>query len=104
MSKRAEGTDNGSMDTRTGKALRLLCEQPLTTPYQVTGLSIKISPVDTLMTLKVVTAEGPQVAFVGAIDPPTVVRKAEAQLRKGELKFRPDEWALRKLAEAQENW
>lgn len=97
-------TPQSEIDERTGRYFRLLFDQPDTSPYTVTGLSIKNSVVDCLVTIKVISSEGPQVGFVGASNPATAVRKAYAQLRDGEVKMKPDEWTIQKFAESEEAW
>ena len=63
------------------------------TGYELRGLSFKMGEFDSLLVIKASSAEGPQVAFVGAGTPPLALLKAEKAVREGKLRWRADTWA-----------
>jgi len=89
---------------RTLLALEGLEDQDSYAGVRVWGLTIKVNPADTLIVIKAASSEGPLVGFVGSVDLATAFRKAHAMLTAGEVKFKEDEWEMRRLAEKQEDW
>ena len=64
----------------------------------LSGINIKYQGDGVLLIIKVSrSAEGPQVAFVGGRDVTHAVTKLVTLLRKGEVKWKEDEWKVTKL-------
>lgn len=58
----------------------------------LTGVSIKITEYDVLLTLRAEFPGGPQVAFCGASDMATAFLKAGGEVRAGVLRWRQDRY------------
>lgn len=64
--------------------------------YRLRGLAFKVGEFDTLLTVRAVSSEGPVVGFVGAGTMSLCLFKLRKQLVGGTMRWRPDEFALRK--------
>ena len=66
----------------------------ITDGRRLMGVSIKIKPVTKLAVIKVISAEGPLVGFIGAHTFKDLWKRMEGLQRGEQIKWRPDQFAL----------
>jgi len=67
--------------------------------YVVTSAKVKYPGINPLLILQAKTTEGPKIAFVGGVNLDDVGDALGKLWRAGLLKWREDEWEMRRLAQ-----
>lgn len=65
----------------------------------VQRINVKSPSANALVIISVTSTEGPQICFVSGLDVGDAARKTIKLLKAGELKWRTDEFALRRFGE-----